>query len=77
MFLSTISIKHQVAINATENIKAKITFDREAKSQGVLIKLQHSDNGIINDSESMKELLKNQQNIRIVGSGASHQNVSA
>ena len=71
------SIKHQVAINATENIKAKITFDREAQSQGVLIRQQRGDNGILNDSESMKELLKNQQNIRIVGSGASHQNVSA
>ena len=29
-----VSIKHQVAINDTENIKAKLTFEREAQSQG-------------------------------------------
>ena len=33
-----VSIKHQVAINATEIIKAKLTFEREAQSQGVVIK---------------------------------------
>ena len=27
-----VSIKHQVAINATETVKAKLTFDREAQS---------------------------------------------
>ena len=32
------SIKHQVAINAAETVKAKITFEREAQSQGVGIK---------------------------------------
>ena len=33
-----VSIKHQVAINATETVKEKLTFEREAQSQGVLIK---------------------------------------
>ena len=33
-----VSIKRQVAINATENVKAKLTFDREVQSQGVVIK---------------------------------------
>ena len=28
-----VSIKHQVAINATETVKAKLTFEREAQSQ--------------------------------------------
>ena len=51
-------IKYQVAINATENVKAKITFEREAQSQGVAIKGYHTDNGIFNTSEFMKDLLK-------------------
>ena len=33
-----IIIKHQVDINATENVKYQITFDREAKSKLVAIK---------------------------------------
>ena len=68
-------IKHQVNINATETVKAKLTFEREDQSQGVAIKGYHTDNGIFYDSEVMKELLKNQKNIRFSDSGASHQNV--
>ena len=33
-----VSIKQQVAINATETVKAKLTFEREAQIQGVVIK---------------------------------------
>ena len=47
-------IKHQVAINATVTVKAKLTFDREALSQGVVIKGYHTDNGIFNSSEFME-----------------------
>ena len=43
-------IKHQVAINATETIKVKPTFEREAQIQGVVIKVYHTDNGIFNAS---------------------------
>ena len=32
-----VSIKDQVAINATETFKAKLTFDMEAQSQGVVL----------------------------------------
>ena len=32
-----LSINHQVDINATENVKAEITFEREAQSQEVVI----------------------------------------
>ena len=71
------SIKQQVAINATENVKAKITFEREDQSQGVAIKGYHTDNGIFNSSEFTEELLKKQQKIRFSGAGASHQNGSA
>ena len=44
-------IKHQVAINATVTIKGKLTFESEAKSQGVVIKGYHTDNGILNVSD--------------------------
>ena len=48
-----VSIKHQVAINATETAKAKLTFEKEAQSQGVVINGYHTDNGIFNSSEFM------------------------
>ena len=64
-----VSIKHQVAINATETAKAKLTFEREIQSQEVVIKRYHTDNGIFNSSEFMEELLKKQQKIRFSGAG--------
>ena len=70
-------IKHQVAINATENVKAKLTFKKQAQIQGVVIKGYHTDNGIFNSSEFMEELLKKQQKIIFSGDGASHQNGAA
>ena len=45
-----VSINHHVSINATETVKAKLTFDREAQSQGVVIMGYHTDNGIFNSS---------------------------
>ena len=69
-----VSIKLQVAINATENVKAKLIFEREAQSQGVVIKGYHTDNGILNSSEFMEELFKKQQKIWFSGAGASHKN---
>ena len=66
------SIKHQVAINATGTFKAKLTFDREDKSQGVMINEYHTD--IFNTSTFMAKLLKKQQKLRFSGAGASHQN---
>ena len=72
-----VRIKHQVAINATETVKEKQTFEREAQSQVVAIKGYHTDNGIFNSSEFMEELLKNQKRIIFSGAGASHQNGAA
>ena len=43
-----VTIKHQVTINATENSKEKLSFEREYQIQGVVIKLYHTDNGIFN-----------------------------
>ena len=39
-----VRINHQVAINVTEIVKAKLNFDREDKSQGVMINIYHTDN---------------------------------
>ena len=71
------SIKHKVAINATENIKAKLTFYRETQSKGVMIKGYQTDNGVFNTSEFMEDMFKKQQKIRFSGCGASYQNVAA
>ena len=59
-----LSINHQVAINATETVKEKLTFDREAQSQGVVIKGYHTDNGILNASEFMEELFNTRTALR-------------
>ena len=66
------SIKHQVAIHATETVKAKLTFEREDKSQGVMINEYHT--GIFNTSKFMEKLLKKQQKLRFSAAGALHQN---
>ena len=57
-FSGYVRIKHLVAINATDTVEAKITVEREAQSQGVVIKGYHTDNGIFNYSEFMEDLLK-------------------
>ena len=72
-----VSIKHQVAINSTETVKARLTFDREAQIQAVVINGCHTYNGICNVSYFMEELLKKQQKISFSGDGASHQNGEA
>ena len=66
-----------MAINATETVKEKITFDRESQSQGVAIKRYHTDNGTFKASGFMQEPLKQQKNIRFSGAGASHNNGAA
>ena len=66
------SINHQVAINATETVKENLTFEREDKSQGIMINLYHTD--IFNTPKFMEELLKKHKKLRFIGAGASHQN---
>ena len=60
-------INHQLAINATEIIKKKHNFEREDKSQGVIINLYYTDNGIFNTPKFVEEMMKKQQKIRCVG----------
>ena len=64
------SIKNQVAINATKTVNEKLIFEREDQSQGVMINVYHTDNGIFNNSKSMENLLKNQEKIRFIWSSA-------
>ena len=66
-----------MAVNAAETVKSKLTFNRKDKSQGVMINIYHTDNGIFNPSKFMEELLKNQQKIRFSGASNSHQNGAA
>ena len=40
-----VRIKHQLAIKATETVKAKLTFEKESQSQGVVIKGYHTNDG--------------------------------
>ena len=67
-----VNIKHQVAINAIETFRSKLTFEREAQSQGVFINRYHTDSWIFNASEFMKEQFKKQKNIRFCWAGTSH-----
>ena len=67
-----LSISHQVASKATKTVKAKLTFEREDKSQELMIKVYHTDT--FNTSKFMEKLLKKQQKLRFSAAGASHQN---
>ena len=71
------SIKHQVAIHTTETVKEKITLERKDKSQGVMINVYHTENGIFNSSKFIEEMLKRQKKIKFSGAIASHQNGAA
>ena len=66
------SIKHQVDINGTENVKAKLTFEKEDKSQEVMIKVYHTDT--FNTSKFMEKLFNKHKKLRFSAAGASHQN---
>ena len=76
-FLLFNNVDVDLDINATETVKEKQTFEREAQSQGVVIKEYHTDNGIFNSSDFMEELLEKQQNIRFSRAGTSHKNGAA
>ena len=54
-----------------------VLMNREDQSQGVVINIYHTDNGLFNISKFVKDMLKKQQKIRFSGDGASHQNGAA
>ena len=66
-----------MSMDATEMFNAKLTFERESQSQGVVIKGYHTVNGILNASEFMVDMLKNHKKIRFSGDGASRKNGAA
>ena len=51
-------IDHQVVIHATEIFREKLIFDMEDQIQVVMINIYHTDNGILNTSKFMEEMLK-------------------
>ena len=69
-----VDVRHQVSLNATEIIKAKLRFERDALGQGVEVKSYHTDNGIFTSAKVMEELLKSNQTISLSGVGTAHQN---
>ena len=46
-------------ITVTEAFKGELTFDREAQSQGVETKGYQNDNGVLNISNLVNNMLKN------------------
>ena len=74
---SFMSIKHQVAVNVIETVKAKQTFNRDDQNQGAEIKGYHTDNRVFNAPNFIECLLNMHKNIQFCVSGASHQNGAA
>ena len=71
---SYISIHHQLGFTATETIRAKIAFEREAAFVGNQITGYNTDNGVYTAKEFTKHLEQRTQTIRLSGVGAHHQN---
>ena len=68
------SIKHQVGIDATKNVKAELIFKRETQSQGMAIKGCKNEKEVFNASACIGGWLNNQKHIRFIGAGTSYKN---
>ena len=64
----------QVSLGGTETVQSKNLFEREARSNGVVVKRYRSDNGVFTKEDFMAEILKNEQFLTVSGVGAHHQN---
>lgn len=69
-----IQARHQVSLRASDTIRSKQLYEREAAVYGVQVKSYHTDNGVFKSNEFGKNLEEKQQTIRFSGSGAHHQN---
>ena len=69
-----IDIQHQQNLTAAESIRAKLAFERNALTAGVSIVDYHTDNGIYNTQEYLKELHSKGQGRSLSGVGAHHHN---
>ena len=69
-----VSVIHQVGLTGPETVQAKLQFEREAASVGVLIREYCTNNGIYTSKEFNSELLVKVQGIKHSGVGGHHQN---
>ena len=65
-----IHLVHQVGFTAQETIKAKLLFEREASEVGVNVLDYHTDNGVYQSAEFLKELYNKGQGICMSGVSA-------
>ena len=66
---------HKVELNRIKN-KGNITLDREAQKYGIVVNNYHTDDGIFNDEDFMKDIFKYYQKIELSGTGYPHHNLS-
>lgn len=64
----------QRTITASDTIRGKLLFEREAADVGVSIKSYHSDNGVFNSEEFKSHCSEQNQKLTFSGVGAHHQN---
>ena len=69
-----IRVEHQVTLNASDTIKSKISFEKQAYLDGVIINQYHTDNGIFKASVFLEHIANKNQTIKFYGSGTPHQN---
>jgi hypothetical protein len=67
-----ISVHHQHGLTAAETIQSKIKFEQEASQCGVSVGQYHTDNGVFNAQEFMKEIAEQGQGIQFSGVSAHH-----
>jgi len=67
-------VEHQVALTSYETIAAKCNFERLALEAGVTVTSYHTDNGIYQSNEFLKELHSKGQGIKMSGVSAQFQN---
>ena len=69
-----LAVRHQVSLSAADTIKAKLSYDQEARDNGVTVQGFHTDNGVFTSREFMTHLAESKQSVRFSGAGAAHQN---
>jgi len=70
-------VELQVGYTATETIKSKLRFERQAMDVGVKVSSYHTDNGIYRSEEFLKELQAKGQGVKMSGVSAQFQNGAA
>ena len=65
---------HQVSLRTDDTLVSKRAFEHIAKSCGRKIKSYHGDNGIFKADDSSKDIVNEEQDLKLSGVGAHHQN---